>query len=74
MMQELCKKLSKAHIELLVAYWWVAWNTRNKRIFEGKKVNPLVSSAKAEAVVEAFKMVKELGKTSLNTKTNESKK
>ena len=56
-MQELSKKLTKNEMELLVAYWRAPWNARSNRIFEAKKVNPLIS-----VVVEAFKRVKKSGK------------
>lgn len=74
MIQELGKNLSRTQMELLVAYWWVAWTERNKMIFEGKKLNPLVAVSKTEVVVEAFKRVKEPGKTSVVSKPNELKK
>lgn len=72
MIQELGQNLSRTQMEL--AYWWMAWNERNKKIFEGKKLNHLMAVAKAKTVVEAFKRVKKPGKTSVVSKPNELKK
>ena len=60
---EMSKKLCKTDLELLGAIWWVTWNARNQLIFEGKKFNPSISAAKAQAVVEAFHGVKQMEKT-----------
>ena len=73
-MHDLYKKLSKSQIELLIAYWCAAWNARNKKIFEGKKVKSLVFAAKAEAGVGAFKRVREDGDTALKSKSELVKK
>ena len=61
-------------MELVVAYWWVAWNARKKKIFEGKKVNHLVSTAKAEVVVGAFQRVREVGDNALKSRSEKCKK
>ena len=61
-------------MELVVAYWWVAWNARNKKIFEDKKVNHLVSAAKAEVVVGAFQRVREVGDNALKSRSEKCKK
>ncbi|KAH9672717.1 putative reverse transcriptase/RNA-dependent DNA polymerase [Citrus sinensis] len=50
--------LSKKEAELQIAYWWVTWYARNHFLFKRKKLDPLISTAKAEAVVEAFRRYK----------------
>lgn len=37
------------------------WFARNKLLFEGKLINPRISAAKAESVVEAYKRVRKAG-------------
>ena len=50
--------LSKKEAELQIAYWWVTWYARNHFLFKRKKLEPLISLAKAEAVVDAFRRYK----------------
>lgn len=38
----------------MVTYCWVVWYVRNKLIFEGKKIDPRISTVKAESVLEAY--------------------
>ncbi|KAH9753314.1 putative reverse transcriptase/RNA-dependent DNA polymerase [Citrus sinensis] len=45
---------SRTDVELMVTYCWVVWYVRNKLIFEGKKIDPRISTAKAESVLEAY--------------------
>ncbi|XP_024041999.1 uncharacterized protein LOC112099126 [Citrus clementina] len=52
--------LSKKEVELQIAYWWVTWYARNHFLFKRKKLDPLISTVKAEAVVEAFRRYKKL--------------
>ena len=52
--REMARDLSKKEFEQIVAYCWVAWHVRNYFIFEGKKLDSLLSFAKAEAVIEAY--------------------
>lgn len=49
------KKLNKANLELLVTIFWVIWHGRIKFIFEGLKLDPILSMNKTEAVNKAFK-------------------
>ncbi|KAH9725592.1 putative reverse transcriptase/RNA-dependent DNA polymerase [Citrus sinensis] len=49
-MVEMAKKLTKSDIEF----------GRNKFLFEGKKIEPLLTISRAEAVVEAYRRVKQL--------------
>lgn len=56
-LRDVSKNLSKAETEFMMACCWVVWKARNKFIFEGKKMNPLTSLAKAESVVEAYHRV-----------------
>ncbi|KAH9681143.1 putative reverse transcriptase/RNA-dependent DNA polymerase [Citrus sinensis] len=50
--------LSKKEAELQIAYWWVTWYARNHFLFKRQKPDPLISTAKVEAVVEAFRRYK----------------
>lgn len=50
--------MSKKNRKLQVCIWWVAWNARNHFLFKGKKSNPLLSFARAEAAIDYFKRVK----------------
>ncbi|KAH9770469.1 putative reverse transcriptase/RNA-dependent DNA polymerase [Citrus sinensis] len=50
--------LSKKEAELQIAYWWVTWYARNHFLFKRKKLDPLISTVKAEAVIEAFRRYK----------------
>ena len=52
-MVEMAKKLTKSDIEVMVAICWAIWFGRNKFLFEGKKMEPLLTITRAEAVVEA---------------------
>ncbi|KAH9668518.1 putative reverse transcriptase/RNA-dependent DNA polymerase [Citrus sinensis] len=40
--------------EQAIAFCWAVWFARNKRIFEGKKLDPRASAAKAESLLEAY--------------------
>ena len=55
--------MRKSDFELLISLCWVAWYARNKFIFEGKKIDPRLSTAKAEAVIEAFQRARKPGAT-----------
>ena len=48
---------SKVDLELFVSILWVKWNVRNQLLFKGKRENPQIIVAKAEAVMEAYKRV-----------------
>ncbi|KAH9717651.1 reverse transcriptase domain-containing protein [Citrus sinensis] len=58
-MVEMTKKLTKSDIEVMVAICWTIWYGRNKFLFEGKKMEPLLTISRAEAVVEAYRRVKQ---------------
>ena len=47
--------LNKKETELQVAYWWATWNARNHFLFKKEKLDALISVAKAEDVVEAYR-------------------
>ncbi|KAH9799265.1 RNase H domain-containing protein [Citrus sinensis] len=57
-LQGMTEMLNRTDFELLVACFWSIWHARNLFLFEGKKVDPLVSLAKAEAVLDSYKRVK----------------
>ncbi|KAH9719688.1 reverse transcriptase domain-containing protein [Citrus sinensis] len=57
-LQGMTEMLNRTDFELLVACFWSIWHARNLFLFEGKKVDPLVSMAKAEAVLDSYKRVK----------------
>ncbi|KAH9751892.1 putative reverse transcriptase/RNA-dependent DNA polymerase [Citrus sinensis] len=59
-MVEMAKKLTKSDIEVIVAIYWTIWYGRNKFLFEGKKMEPLLTISRVEAVVEAYRRVKQL--------------
>lgn len=46
-MLNLGKKLPKKELEYVVAIWQVAWHARNKLIFQGKRLNPLILICKS---------------------------
>lgn len=52
--REMARDLSKKEFDQMVAYCWAAWHVRNYFMFEGKKLDSLLSFAKAEAVIEAY--------------------
>lgn len=56
--QEMARSLRKPDLELSVVYCWIAWYSRNKFIFEGKKLEPDLAAAKAESVLEAYRRVR----------------
>ncbi|KAH9715816.1 putative reverse transcriptase/RNA-dependent DNA polymerase [Citrus sinensis] len=58
---QMSKRLCKADLELLGATWWITWNTRNRLLFKGEKINSNVSAAKAQAIVKAYRRVKHVG-------------
>lgn len=55
-MHALAKRIGKADIEIVVALFWVTWSARNHALLKGKRENPRISAAKAEAVVDSFKI------------------
>lgn len=57
--QELKRRIGKAETELVVALFWVAWSARNQVLFKGKREGPRVLMAKAEAIVEEFRRIRE---------------
>ena len=59
MMHDMNRRRGKADLEMMVTIFWVAWNARNKMLFQGKRENPQVLIAKAEAVTEAYTRVEQ---------------
>ena len=57
-LQGMTEMLNQTYFELLVACFWSIWHARNLFLFKGKKVDPLVSMAKAEAMLDSYKRVK----------------
>ncbi|KAH9781766.1 putative reverse transcriptase/RNA-dependent DNA polymerase [Citrus sinensis] len=57
-LQNMAKELRKSDLELMVALCWSAWYARNKCIFDGRELNPIISAAKAESVLTAFQRVR----------------
>ncbi|KAH9723191.1 reverse transcriptase domain-containing protein [Citrus sinensis] len=57
-LQNMAKELRKSDLELMVALCWSAWYARNKCIFDGREINPIISAAKAESVLSAFQRVR----------------
>ncbi|KAH9656895.1 putative reverse transcriptase/RNA-dependent DNA polymerase [Citrus sinensis] len=58
----LVKRVGKSDTEVVVALLWVIWGVRNQRLFKGKRENPGIAAAKAEAVVESFRRIQSSGK------------
>lgn len=54
MLNELMRRLGKANIELVIALLWAIWRVWNQVLFKGKKEDPCILVAKAEAVVDFF--------------------
>ncbi|KAL9450806.1 hypothetical protein AB3S75_012526 [Citrus x aurantiifolia] len=54
-LMRLQKKLSRDDMEMLMTILWVIWYDRNKLVFEDLKLDPRLSMAKAEAIIEAFR-------------------
>lgn len=52
------KKLRKSELELMVAYCWAVWYSRNKFIFEGQKLEPNLAATKAESIMAAYQRVR----------------
>ncbi|KAH9783091.1 putative reverse transcriptase/RNA-dependent DNA polymerase [Citrus sinensis] len=57
MMHAMKRMRSRDDLELLVTIFWVKWNARNQVIFKGKRENPQIMVAKAEALIAAYKRV-----------------
>lgn len=53
------KKLNKSDIEIFMALCWVICYSCNNQLFEGKMLDHFLTITRAEAVVEAFKRVKQ---------------
>ncbi|KAL9462707.1 hypothetical protein AB3S75_000668 [Citrus x aurantiifolia] len=60
-MHVMAKKLNKLDIEIFVALCWAIWYSWNNQLFKGKKLDPFLTVTRAEAVVEAYKRVKQQG-------------
>ena len=54
----MAKELRKEDWELMVALCWSAWFSRNKFIFEGREIDPIISTAKTKSVLAAFQRVR----------------
>ncbi|KAH9792765.1 putative reverse transcriptase [Citrus sinensis] len=61
--QDMPSNMRKSDFELLISLCWVAWYAQNKFIFKGKKIDPMLSAAKAEAVIDAFQRARKPGAT-----------
>ncbi|KAL9422921.1 hypothetical protein AB3S75_035080 [Citrus x aurantiifolia] len=48
---------SKVDTDLFAAILWAKWNAKNQWLFKGKRENPQIVVAKAEAVMEAYQRV-----------------
>ncbi|KAH9650223.1 putative reverse transcriptase/RNA-dependent DNA polymerase [Citrus sinensis] len=66
--------LNKKETELQVAYWWATWNARNHFLFKKEKLDALISVAKAEGVVDAYRKFKRPEQQQLDTSTMEKPK
>ena len=59
-LQRMAKEMRKTNLELMVALCWSAWYARNKCIFDGREINPIVLATKAKSVLTAFQRVRKL--------------
>ncbi|XP_024038325.1 uncharacterized protein LOC112097362 [Citrus clementina] len=66
--------LNKKETELQVAYWWATWNARNHFLFKKEKLDALISIAKAEGVVEAYRKFKRTEQQQLESSNMEKPK
>lgn len=57
-LQRMAKELRKADLELMVTLCWSAWFSRNKFIFEGREIDPIILAAKAEFILAVFQRVR----------------
>ena len=73
--QDLCSRARKGEAELMVVYCWMIWFAMNNFIFEGKKLWPRISVAKAESVLEAYQRVRkaESAKVSPDRRANQQR-
>lgn len=53
-------------MEFIVIYYWVMWYARNNVIFQGKIIDPKISTAKAESILEAYHKVRQLKTTHID--------
>lgn len=51
------KRRNKDDLELLVTIFWAKWNARNQLIFKGKREDPKILIAKAEAFIAVYSRV-----------------
>ncbi|KAH9696063.1 putative reverse transcriptase/RNA-dependent DNA polymerase [Citrus sinensis] len=70
--QNLCSNSRRNKAELMIMYCWAIWFARNKLIFERKKIEPMVSAAKAESVLEAYQRVRKTGTLHIRNTREES--
>lgn len=52
--QDLAKKISRTNFELMTITCCTIWKARNKYMFEVKKLNPHMSMAKAESLLDTY--------------------
>ncbi|KAH9768568.1 putative reverse transcriptase/RNA-dependent DNA polymerase [Citrus sinensis] len=73
--QDLCSRARKREAELMVVYCWMIWFARNNFIFEGKKLEPRISAAKVESILEAYQRVRkaESAKVSPDKRANQQR-
>lgn len=59
MLIEMAKKKRKTDMELIFALCWVVWHSRNLHILRNKMEDPQISVARAEAVVNSYKKIRQ---------------
>ncbi|XP_024042201.1 uncharacterized protein LOC127899370 [Citrus sinensis] len=59
---EAVRIMDKNDADLVIALCWVIWSARNLFLFRGKRDEPYITAAKAEAVVDSFKRIQAPGR------------
>ncbi|KAH9784956.1 reverse transcriptase domain-containing protein [Citrus sinensis] len=59
---EAVRRMGKTDANLVIALCWVIWSARNHVLFRGKRDEPCIIAAKAEAVVDSFKRIQAPGR------------
>ncbi|KAH9764612.1 putative reverse transcriptase/RNA-dependent DNA polymerase [Citrus sinensis] len=54
---EAMRRMGKNDADMVIALCWVIWSARNHVLFRGKRDEPCITAAKAEAVVDSFKRI-----------------
>ncbi|KAL9435897.1 hypothetical protein AB3S75_022042 [Citrus x aurantiifolia] len=59
---EAVRRMGKNDVDLVIALCWIIWSARNHVLFRGKRDEPCIIAAKAEAIVDSFKRIQAPGR------------